>query len=162
MNNYNGYIKMKKIILLLGGIILFFIFRFFIIKVNNYSNINECNTSEYVADRDRIWIKLDSHFNNMNLKDIKVKISNNKESIYNTDSINKLNFYVDSKILLKDTLTISLKDKIYKIYDFKNGSRLAKSGQDRGNFHCGILKAKINGKSCDFYGYNEIYLDVEN
>ncbi|MFC4477652.1 hypothetical protein [Flavobacterium chungangensis] len=32
------------------------------------------------------------------------------------------------------------------------------AGQDKGNFHCGILNATINGKVYNFYGYNEIFL----
>lgn len=153
---------MKKVMLsFLGLIIAFFVFCFFIIKINNYTNTNECNSSEYVADGDRIWIKLDSYFINVNEKDIIVKISNNNEPIYQTDSINKLNLYIDSKILVKDTLTISIKNTVYKIYNFENGGQMSKAGQDRGNFHCGILKAKINGKNYNFYGYNEIFLDKQ-
>lgn len=153
---------MKKVMLsFLGLIIAFFVFCFFIIKINNYTNTNECNSSEYVADGDRIWIKLDSYFKNVNQKDIIVKISNNNEPIYQIDSINKLNLYIDSKILVKDTLTISIKNNVYKIYNFENGGQMSKAGKDRGNFHCGILKAKINGKNYNFYGYNEIFLDKQ-
>lgn len=153
---------MKKIILIfLATIVVLFIFRFFIVKINDSRNTHECNSSEYVANGERIWIKLDSYFKNVNLKEIEVKISNNKQFTFKIDSINKLNFYIDSKILVKDTLTISLKNKIYKIYDFKNGGRMSKAGQDRGNFHCGILKAKINNETYNFYGYNEIFLEKD-
>ena len=153
---------MKKILLIiLGVIIVFFVFRFLIIKINILLNTNRCSSSEYVADGDRIWIKLDSYFINVNKKDIIVKISNNNEPIYQIDSINKLNLYIDSKILVKDTLTISIKNTVYKVYNFENGGQMSKAGRDRGNFHCGILKAKINGKNYNFYGYNEIFLDKQ-
>ena len=153
---------MKKFLsYIFASIIIIFIFRFLIIKINIFLNTNRCSSSEYVADGDRIWIKLDSYFINVNKKDIIVKISNNNEPIYQTDSINKLILYIDSKILVKDTLTISIKNTVYKIYNFENGGQMSKAGQDRGNFHCGILKAKINGKNYNFYGYNEIFLDKQ-
>ena len=132
---------MKKFLsYIFASIIIIFIFRFLIIKINIFLNTNRCSSSEYVADGDRIWIKLDSYFINVNEKDIIVKISNNNEPIYQTDSINKLILYIDSKILVKDTLTISIKNTVYKIYNFENGGQMSKAGQDRGNFHCGILK----------------------
>ncbi|WKL48744.1 hypothetical protein Q1W71_02940 [Flavobacterium pectinovorum] len=153
---------MKKLLLyILTSLIIIIIFRFLIIKIIFFLNTNRCSSSEYVADGDRIWIKLDSYFINVNEKDIIVKISNNNVPIYQTDSINKLNLYIDSKILVKDTLTISIKNTVYKIYNFENGGQMSKAGQDRGNFHCGILKAKINGKNYNFYGYNEIFLDKQ-
>lgn len=130
----------------------------FILKINNYTNTHECNSSEYVANGERIWIKLDSFFKNVDLEKIEVNVSNNKQLTYKIDSINKLKFYIDSKISVTDTLTISLKNKIYKIYDFKNGGQMSKAGQDRGNFHCGILNAKINHITYNFYGYNQLYL----
>jgi hypothetical protein len=151
---------MKKLLLyILTSLIIIIIFRFLIIKISTFLNTNKCSSSEYVADGDRIWIKLDSCFKNVNQKDILVKISNNKKLIYRIDSINKLNFYIDSKIQVKDTLTISINGTIYKIYDFENCGQMSKAGQDKGNFHCGILKAKINSKIYSFYGHNEIFLE---
>ncbi|GAA3767810.1 hypothetical protein [Flavobacterium ginsengiterrae] len=146
---------MKKIVLLffLVVIIVFFIF-----KANDYRNANKCSSSEYVANGERVWIRLDPYFKNLSLKEIKIKTSNNNEYDYKIDTANNLNFYIDSKILVEDTLTILLKDKIYKVYDFKNGGQMSNAGQDKGNFHCGILNAVINGKVYNLYGYNEIFL----
>jgi hypothetical protein len=146
---------MKKIILfVLGGLIAFFIFRFFVIELNNYTKTNECNSSLFVANGGRIYL----HFININ----KVKSNNvfsfiiigkngkKREINYVRDKALST-FYIDDKILKDDTLMIKKIDsKTIKIYDFENEAKCIKAGKRRGDYYCTLLY-KDNFHSENYY-----------
>lgn len=82
---------MKKVVLLF---FLAFMIVFFIFKIIDYRNASKCSSSEYIANGERVWIRLDPHFKNLSLKEIKIKTSNNKEYNYKIDTLSNLDFYI--------------------------------------------------------------------
>jgi hypothetical protein len=114
--------KMKKILsILLIAIIVFFVFRYCLFKVQDYKNVNRCNSSQFVADGERIYISFYRNISRTNMiknfhiilvsKDGKIKEVNYKN---NKDSDN--NYYFDSKVLKSDTLIIKTEgNKRYKL-----------------------------------------------
>lgn len=135
---------MKKIgLILLGVIIVFFIFRFFLITADDYTNANKCNSSKFVADGGRIYIRF------MNVSKEKTVKKNSITLIGKDGVIKKIEYqkyadfantyYTDHKILKSDTLLIEgEKSKKYKIYDFKNIAIRMKAGKDRGEYFCSL------------------------
>ncbi|MEN2401925.1 hypothetical protein GKZ90_0019205 [Flavobacterium sp. MC2016-06] len=113
---------MKKILsILLIAIIVFFVFRYCLFKVQDYKNVNRCNSSQFVADGERIYISFYRNISRTNMiknfhiilvsKDGKIKEVNYKN---NKDSDN--NYYFDSKVLKSDTLIIKTEgNKRYKL-----------------------------------------------
>lgn len=55
---------MKKILLILLGVIfVFFVFRFCLFKIDDYQNTNKCNSSKFIADGERIYIRFYKNVN---------------------------------------------------------------------------------------------------
>jgi hypothetical protein len=144
----------KSILFFIVAIVAFFIFRFFSIKVNNYVESQECDSSVFVADGGRIY------FHIINLNRVK-NISNFSMIVMSEDgklrkilyknykSLNTI--YTDNKILKSDTLILkNINNKTIKIYDFKNVAKSIKAGKRRGEYFC-TLTYKDNLHSENYY-----------
>jgi len=135
---------MKKVMLsFLGVIIAFIVFRFFIIKINNYTNANECNSSRFVANGERIYL----HFISLNgikktnsfLIIIKGRDNKTRQIQYLKDKVLDT-YFTDDKILKDDTLIIkNINSREIKVYDFKNEAKCIMAGKRKGQYYCTLL-----------------------
>lgn len=135
---------MKRIALgLLGIIIVFFVFRFFLITVSDYTNGKKCNSSKFVADGGRIYIRLLNVSNIETIRKFSIvligKDGEIKKIKYQEEAGFINTYYTDYKILKSDTLLIEDgKNHKYKIYDFRNIAKRIKAGKDRGEYYCSL------------------------
>lgn len=158
---------MKKILLiLLGGIFVFFVFRFCLFKIDDYQNTNKCNSSKFIADGERIYIRFYMNVNETEmLKTFSIlSISKNgkRNKILYYKSLNIINtYYTDSKILKSDTILIEGKqNKIYKIYDFKNTATRIKAGKDKGKYYCSLYYKNDYSQEENFDYNNTIFIKI--
>lgn len=154
----------KKTILFLGAIVAFFIFQFLYFIVADYVNNNKCKDSKYVACDDGVIIQFAGYKIN-EIRDLKIQIiqkGNRKKEIkyFKTDSslVNDLSYSLKDKILKTDTLLINLKNREFKIYDFKNHGRRQNAGRDKGNYYCDISTLTINSKIDSLHATNRIFI----
>jgi len=141
---------MKKIVsILLGGIISFFVFRYCFFKIQDYTNSNRCNSSQFIADGERIYISFYRNISKTKMiknfqiiligrdgKSKKVECQRIKDS----DS----QYYIDSKILKSDTLIIDVgENKKYKFFDFINTASRINAGKNRGEYYCNLYYKSI-------------------
>lgn len=157
--------KMKKIVFLfLGGLVVFFIFQFFYFIGTNYVSNNKCKESKYVACDDGVIIEFKGYKINevRNLKIFVIQKENLKKEIryQKIDSLiaNDLSYYLKDKILKTDTLLIKLRNKEFKIYDFKNEGRRQNAGIDKGTYYCDISSLTINSKIDSLHATNRIII----
>lgn len=148
--------------------IVFFVFRFLVLKFKDYSNDNKCNDNEFVADGGRfnltfiVDVAKKNILNNFSAQ-IKTKQGILKKIKFVKDTNKKTLFYTDDKILKSDTLVIKgIKDKEYKVYDFKNDAIQIKAGHNRGEYYC-VLFYKVNFQEMggDNIGGNGILINTE-
>ncbi|WDF66406.1 hypothetical protein [Flavobacterium sp. KACC 22763] len=141
---------MKNIVsILLGGIIAFFVFRYCFFKIQDYKNNNRCNSSQFIADGERIYITFYRNISKTKmLKKFQIiligKDGKTKKIEYQRikDSDNK--YYIDSKILKSDTIIIEAdKNKKYKFFDFKNTASKINAGKNRGEYYCNLYYKNI-------------------
>lgn len=141
---------MKKIVsILLGVIIAFFVFRYCFFKIQDYKNNNRCNSSQFIADGERIYITFYRNISKTKmLKKFQIiligKDGKTKKIEYQRikDSDNK--YYIDSKILKSDTIIIEAdKNKKYKFFDFKNTASKINAGKNRGEYYCNLYYKTI-------------------
>ncbi|MCV9930837.1 hypothetical protein OIU80_00950 [Flavobacterium sp. LS1R47] len=159
---------MKKIILVLLVVIIgFFIFRFFYIKVEDYTNEAKCESSKFLADGNRIYFcfsmnisttKMMRNFSIISVgKDGKRKKNKYQKKI---DAVNK--YYTDYKILKSDTLIIEGEEnKVYKLYDFRNIATRIRAGKDRGDYYCSLIYKNNFSDDKDFQN-NSNYINTIN
>ena len=149
---------MKKIIkVTLLIVILFFIYRFLHFKYKDYVNCNKCDNSEFVADGGRFditFITDDGKIKDLkDLKDFSINLKTNlgilKKIKFDKDLSKSNLFHTNDKISKSDTLIVKvLKDKEFKVYDFKNDAIRINAGKNKGEYYC-ILHYKINSKEMD-------------
>jgi len=104
------------------------------------------NCEIFVAAKNGFWIDVfskDLHENRVvfrrGLKDITIE----KQEF----EIGNIRYFINEDIKLTDTLTITYKEQIYKIYDFKNLKETSIDGKDHTNIGiCRICTALINGE----------------
>lgn len=133
----------KKVSILLAIIIAFFVFRYCLFKIQDYTNNNRCNSSQFVADGGKVYISFYRNISTTKMvKNFQIilvgKDGKTKKVEYQKikDSDNK--YYIDSKVLKSDTLIIEGENKKYKFFDFKNTSTRIKAGKDRGEYYCSL------------------------
>jgi hypothetical protein len=159
---------MKKIILvLISSILFFFVFRFLSIKYDDYINNKKCTKSEYVADGDRLYVTFvlniaeEKMLNNISI-DVITKQGVEKKVSFTKNENNSASYYTDNKILKSDTLIINvIKNKRYKVYNFKSSAKRINAGQKRGEYYC-TLNYKINSEEIegDDAGCNNIVIHI--
>ena len=134
----------KKVSILLAVIIAFFVFRYCLFKMQDYTNSNRCNSSQFVADGGKVYISFYRNISTTKMvKDFQIilvgKDGKTKKVEYQKikDSDNK--YYIDSKVLKSDTLIIEIEEnKKYKFFDFKNTAVRINAGKDRGTYYCSL------------------------
>lgn len=160
--------KLSKLILfILLGVFLTILsiiaFTIYVIE-NPYidsSEIQKCEESKFVANGGRIFVDFDRKYQHTFFDQLEMTILNkNKIKFNKSDSSDVKNnsFYFDDKILKTDTLLIKLKNKEFRLYDFKNECNRQRAGKEKGVYHCGISSLKINSKTDSLYGSNVIFL----
>jgi len=152
---------MKRIVLnLLAVIIVFFVFRYCSFKIQDYTNNNRCNSSQFVADGGRVYI---SFYRNISttkmIKNFQIilvgKDGKTKKIKYQKSKDSDKKYYIDYKILKSDTLIIETEEnKRYKYFDFKNTAARIKAGKDRGEYYCNLSYKSIHVDQ-DFQGSSE-------
>jgi len=141
---------MKKIVsILLGVIIVFFVFRYCFFKIQDYTNGNRCNSSEFIADGGRIYISFYRNISKTKMvKNFQIiligKDGKAKKVEYQRIKDSDTKCYIESKILKSDTLIIETEgDKKYKFFDFKNTASKINAGKNRGEYYCNLYYKSI-------------------
>jgi hypothetical protein len=134
-----------------------------------------CNTKErnncdmYVSAGEGFWISFKNYqkkHSEKDLENLKVSINNRnikftKENLDDYLYLNNYNIGLSEKVLLKDTIIITIKNNIIKIYDFSN---IIEKGfnQSHNKIHvCRYCKSTINGQKMEDEGNNIIIVDFE-
>lgn len=133
----------------------------------NMQEANNCNT--YVAGGEGFWISFKNFskkYSEKDLKHLKIYVKNRnvkyiKEDLEDYLYANNYNISISEKILLKDTLTINVKDEIIKIHNFSN---LIEEGFDQSHRKirvCRYCTSTINNKKIEDQGNNIIIVDFD-
>jgi hypothetical protein len=157
--------KMKKILFFLLFVIVVFMIIFGYFKFSEYKEEKRCLDSDFIANNEVIWIQFDSSFTSSELKNMTVEILDKEKldiKLYKVSYFKQYEFPIKTKILKTDTLLLRLKNREFKIYNFKNGGIRQIAGQNKGIYYCGISELKINSKLIDNQGTTTIYLEDQN
>ncbi|OXG09122.1 hypothetical protein BC749_10360 [Flavobacterium araucananum] len=147
----------------LNKVVLIFLI---LISCNNKDH-NNCDS--YIAAGEGFWISFKNYskeYSQKDLENLKIQI-NSKDIKYTKEDLkdylyqNNYNIGVSEKVLLKDTMVISIKSKIIKIYDFTN---IVEEGFDQSHNKirvCRYCKSTVNNQKMEDYGNNIIIIDLE-
>jgi len=143
-------------------IILIFILFGCNIKENN-------NCKQYVASGDGFWISFANYkkkYSEKDFKHLKIYVKN-REVKYAREDLgdylytNNYNIGLSQKILLKDTITIKIKDEIIKMYNFSNIIEEGFDQSHKKNRVCRYCSSTINNRKLKDQGNNIITVDFD-
>lgn len=148
-------------ILKLNKIVLIF---FILTSCNNKDN---CNS--YVAAGEGFWISFKNYskkYSEKDLENLKIHINDKdikytKEDLKDYLYLNNYNIGLSEKVLLKDTIIITIKNENIKIYDFAN---IVEEGFDQSHNKirvCRYCKSTMNNQKMEDAGNNIIIIDFE-
>ena len=121
------------------------------------------NCMLYVAGKQGFWV--DIYSDGLKVNDITFRSGNKKIIPQKTQAgFNRIDFFLNIDLKLKDTLMLSYRKMDYKIYDFTNAKETAVDGTNHEKISiCRVSTAKINGIKIEDANNNilNVSLDVE-
>lgn len=126
--------------------------------VKTYDN-DDCKV--YVAGKQGFWI--DIHSKNLKENEITFKIGN-KDVIPKNKEVEDahISYFINENLKLNDTISFAYKDKVFKIYNFKNLKEKAIDGSNHKDIEiCRVSTAVMNGMAIPDSRNNILKVDIE-
>ena len=104
------------------------------------------NCEVFIAGKKGFWINIYSK--GLQENSINFRLGDKDIIIKKTEiGIGNIDYFINESIELKDTVAIDYKEKVYKIYDFKNLKETAIDGRNYKDIEiCRVSSARINGR----------------